>query len=171
MVVKCLETNLCLCRRVELRSGDGERQNSGSQTRRLGQKPAELHFRPPPQQPIGEQVFAAAPERSADLRGRPHHGRQEPASLAGQVTSLFYFRDILFVSLFTDWEFYFKLFYIILHHQEDINSGFGIQASFILLFTLVLFNSEFEALLSHQKNLNQLLFLYLKHLTKQFIVL
>lgn len=80
--------NLCVCVCVELGSGDGERQDSGSQTRRLGQKPAELHIRPPPQQPIGEQDLAAAPQRSADLRGRPHHRRQEPAGLAGQVICL-----------------------------------------------------------------------------------
>lgn len=79
--------SVCVCVCVELGPGDGERQDSGSQTGRLGQKPAELHFRPPPQQPVGEQVVPAAPQRPADLRGRPHHGCQEPAGLAGQVRS------------------------------------------------------------------------------------
>lgn len=74
-----------LCLHLELRSGDGERQDSGPQARRLGQEPAELHFRPTPQQPIREQELAAAPQRSADLCGGPHHCRQEPAGLAGQV--------------------------------------------------------------------------------------
>ena len=76
---------VCVCVCAELRSGDGERPDSGAQTRRLGQEPAELHFRPAPQQPVREQVLAAAPQRPADLRGRPHHSRQEPARLAGQV--------------------------------------------------------------------------------------
>lgn len=76
---------VCVCVRAELRSGDGERPDSGTQTRCLSQEPAELHFRPASQQPVREQVLAAAPQRPADLRGRPHHRRQEPASLAGQV--------------------------------------------------------------------------------------
>ncbi|TNN27250.1 hypothetical protein EYF80_062607 [Liparis tanakae] len=74
--------------RSELGPGDGERPDSGPQARRLGQKPAELHLRAPPQQPIGEQDLPAAPQRPADLRGRPHHRRQEPAGLAGQVRVL-----------------------------------------------------------------------------------
>lgn len=70
---------------AEFRSGDRECQDSGAQTRGVGQESAELHFKPPPKQPIGEQILAAATERSADLRGRPHHRCQEPARVAGQV--------------------------------------------------------------------------------------
>lgn len=94
---------------AELGSGDGERQDSGSQTRRLGQKPAELHFRPPPQQPVGKQVLTAAPQRSADLRGRPHHGRQEPARLAGQVACQMFFLVLQFHKLEFFSEFYIPL--------------------------------------------------------------
>lgn len=76
---------VCVCAFIEFRSGNGERQDSGAQTRRLSKEPPELHFQPPAQQPIREQVLSEAPQRSADLCGRPHHSRQEPASLAGQV--------------------------------------------------------------------------------------
>lgn len=71
--------------RAELGPGDGEREDPGPQTGRLGQKPAELHLQPPAEQPVGEQVVSPAPQRPADLRGRPHHSGQEPAGLAGPV--------------------------------------------------------------------------------------
>lgn len=60
MKVRCLCLYLCL--HLELGAGDGERQDSGSQARRLSQEPAELHFRPSPKQPIGKQELAAPPQ-------------------------------------------------------------------------------------------------------------
>lgn len=86
MKVRC--SCLYLCLHLELRAGDRERQDSGSQARRLSQEPAELHFRTASEQPIREQELAAPPQWSADLCGRPHHRCQEPAGLAGQVNIL-----------------------------------------------------------------------------------
>jgi len=59
-----LGTNLSLylCLHLELRAGDRERQDFGSQAWRLGQEPAEFHLRPSSEQPIREQELAAAPQ-------------------------------------------------------------------------------------------------------------
>lgn len=70
---------------AELGSGDREREDSGSQTGRISQKPAELHFWSSSQQPVREQVITAASQRPPDVCGGPHHCGQKPARLAGQV--------------------------------------------------------------------------------------